>query len=174
MTDRAHEAEPLVCPSCALRFPLEERFCGGCGMPLTYAEAKPIDSGGERRDRARKIDPSFTAGELVRVAGGRHQAEAEMIQGMLLEEGVPSILRRSPGFDVPDFLAAGPRDVLVPMAGAEAARDLLLAVDMAPQERPPEADSGSEAGHAARLLAVIGGGAALAALVAWALLQLPS
>jgi len=174
VSDRAHEAEPLLCPSCALTHPLEERFCGSCGMPLTYAGAETLDSGGERRDRARKIDPSFTEGELVRVAGGRHQAEAEMIQGMLLEEGVPSILRRSPGFDVPDFLAAGPRDVLVPLAGAEAARDLLLETDMAPQEPPPNTGSGSEAGHAARLLALILGGGALAALVAWALVQLPS
>ena len=44
----------------------------------------------------------------MRVAGARNQAEAEFIQGMLLEEGVPSLLRRSAGFDVPDFLAAGP------------------------------------------------------------------
>ena len=44
---------------------------------------------------------------------------------MLLEEGVPSLVRRSGGFDVPDFLAAGPRDVLVPESGAAAARDVL-------------------------------------------------
>ena len=47
----------------------------------------------DSHERARKVDPRFTEGELVRVAGGRHQAEAEMIQGMLLEEGVPSILQ---------------------------------------------------------------------------------
>ena len=40
---------------------------------------------------------------------------------MLLEEGIPSILRRTRGFDVPDFLAAGPRDVIVPETGVEAA-----------------------------------------------------
>ena len=33
--------------------------------------------------------------------------------------------RRTRGFDVPDFLAAGPRDILVPEAGAEAAQELL-------------------------------------------------
>ena len=44
---------------------------------------------------------------------------------MLLEEGVPSLVRRSGGFDVPDFLASGPRDILVPQSGAEAARDIL-------------------------------------------------
>ena len=37
---------------------------------------------------------------------------------MLLEEGIPSLTRRSGGFDVPDFLAAGPRDILVPQSGA--------------------------------------------------------
>ena len=35
------------------------------------------------------------------------------------------MLRRSRGVDVPDFLAAGPRDVLVPESGAEAAREAL-------------------------------------------------
>ena len=73
----------------------------------------------EAHGRARKIDPLYTEGDLVRVAGGRNQAEAELIQGILLEEGVPSVLRRSAGFDVPDFLAAGPRDVMVPESGAE-------------------------------------------------------
>ena len=35
------------------------------------------------------------------------------------------MLRRSGGFDVPDFLAAGPRDILVPQSGALAAREAL-------------------------------------------------
>nr|MBA3359720.1 hypothetical protein [Thermoleophilaceae bacterium] len=118
------------------------------------------------------IDPRFTEGELVRVAGGRHQAEAELIQGMLLEEGVPSMLRRSPGFDVPDFLAAGPRDVFVPEAGAEAARQVLLEAEMAPQSLPAGEPRGGPAGHAARLLGAVLAGGALAALVAWTAIQL--
>jgi hypothetical protein len=65
----------------------------------------------------------------VRVAAARNQAEAELFQGMLLEEGVPSLVRRSGGFDVPDFLAAGPRDILVPASGEAAARDILRAQD---------------------------------------------
>jgi hypothetical protein len=69
------------------------------------------------------------------VAGGRNQAEAELIQGLLLEEGVPSMHRRSGGFDVPDFLAAGPRDVLVPESGAEVAREVLMQTGMAPSEQ---------------------------------------
>jgi hypothetical protein len=35
------------------------------------------------------------------------------------------MLRRSSGFDVAESLAAGPRDVLVPESGAQAAREAL-------------------------------------------------
>jgi hypothetical protein len=62
---------------------------------------------------------------LVRVARAAHQPEAEMIEGLLREAGIPALSRRSGGFDVPDFMAAGPRDVLVPEAAAELARDVL-------------------------------------------------
>ena len=65
------------------------------------------------------------AGELVRIAAARNQAEAELIQGLLREEGVPSLVRRSGGFDVPDFLASGPRDVLVAARNAVTAREIL-------------------------------------------------
>jgi len=167
------ESTPLTCPSCALGHPLDERFCSSCGMPLTYAGSEPVESPrDEAHGRARKIDPRFVEGELVRVAGGRHQAEAELIQGMLLEEGVPSILRRSPGFDVPDFLAAGPRDVFVPLAGMEVAQEVLLDANMAPQERAPGDPPPSDAQQAARLLVAILGGGALTALVTWGLIQL--
>ncbi|HET8951033.1 MAG TPA: hypothetical protein VFN44_11000, partial [Solirubrobacteraceae bacterium] len=97
----------------------------------------------ERRDRARKIRPQYAEGPLVKVVGARNQAEAELLQGMLLEEGVPSLMRRSGGFDVPDFLASGPRDILVPSSGAEAAREILQlpepaeGIGMAPGEGTP-------------------------------------
>ena len=58
-------------------------------------------------------------------ASSQHQSEAEFIEGLLLEEGIPCMLRRSRGFDVADMLAAGPRDVLVPESGAQAAREAL-------------------------------------------------
>src|SRR5436309_15223714 len=124
-------SEPLACPRCARRYPLDERFCSVCGMPLVYVGGDPVQkAASDAHARARKINPVYTEGPLVRVAGGRNQAEAELIQGLLLEEGVPSILRRSAGFDVPDFLAAGPRDVLVPLAGAAPARDVLLEAEL--------------------------------------------
>src|SRR5437764_8472574 len=119
MAERAH---PLACPTCARRYPLEERFCRHCGMPLVYAGRRDVEEPRDRaHERARKVRPELTRGELVRVGWARNQAEAELIQNLLLEEGIPSVARRSRGFDVPDFLAAGPRDVLVPESGAELA-----------------------------------------------------
>jgi hypothetical protein len=128
--DDPHDGQ-LVCPSCAERHPPDERFCRDCGLPLVHAAALKGDAPvTPAQERARKIKPQLSEGELVRVAGGRNQAEAELIQGLLLEEGVPSMLRRARGFDVPDMLAAGPRDVLVPRSGAETAREVLLQADL--------------------------------------------
>ncbi len=62
---------------------------------------------------------------LVRVAGGRNQVEAELIADLLRQDGIPSLIQRSAGFDVPDYLAAGPRDVLVRASHAQVAFDLL-------------------------------------------------
>jgi hypothetical protein len=115
---------PLLCPTCGEVFGDEERFCPRCGVPLVQVETAPAPPSA-RRERARKIKPQYAEGELVRVARAQHQAEAELIQNLLLEEGIPSMTKRSGGFDVPDFLAAGPRDVLVPRSGAEAALDVL-------------------------------------------------
>jgi hypothetical protein len=65
------------------------------------------------------------SGKLIKVGYGQQQAEAEMIQGLLAEHGIPSMLRRAAGWDVPDFLAAGPREVLVAEELAEQAREVL-------------------------------------------------
>jgi putative signal transducing protein len=64
-------------------------------------------------------------GRLVKVAFGRNQVEAEMLQGLLAEAGIPSVLKRSRGFDNPDFLAGGPHDVWVNEGTAERAREVL-------------------------------------------------
>jgi hypothetical protein len=155
----------LVCPSCGREHDGEESFCTRCGMPLTPPGAKPLDEPlSEAHGRARKINPVYTEGELVRVAGGRNQAEAELIQGLLLEEGIPSVLRRTAGFDVPDFLAAGPRDVLVPEAGAEAAHEMLMQTDLAPATGAPRPGP-----RPLVLAAVVTLGGAGTALLAWAL-----
>jgi hypothetical protein len=70
------------------------------------------------RRRERTPDP-------VKVAWASHQAEAELIANILREEGIPSLIKRNKGFDVPDFLAAGARDVYVPASAAERAKEIL-------------------------------------------------
>lgn len=122
---------------------------------------------GEAQRRARKVRPEYTTGDLARVASARHQAEAELLQNLLLEEGVPSMLRRTAGFDVPDFLAAGPRDVLVPESGLEAARQALSERELERLVARPAALPR----RPLRLAAAILGGGLLSALVAWGLLQ---
>jgi hypothetical protein len=155
-------SQPLACPSCATTHSLDERFCPKCGMPLVYAGAQGMEAPiTDRHERARKIKPQFAEGDLVRVAGGRNQAEAEFIQGLLLEEGVPSLLRRSRGFDVPDYLAAGPRDVMVPASGVSTARQVLLEAEMLPSGAP------GEGVPPLRLLAGLLAAAALVAIIAW-------
>jgi hypothetical protein len=122
----------LVCPTCALAHAPHERFCSRCGMPLVRpggAEERPAD---EFHRQARKVKPQYAAGPPVRVVGARNLAEADFIQGLLLEEGIPSMQRRARGFDVPDFMAAGPRDILVPASGEHAAREMLLQSELLP------------------------------------------
>jgi hypothetical protein len=68
---------------------------------------------------------SSSSGRVVKVAYGQNQIEAEMIQGLLSEHGIPSMLKRAPGFDNPDFLGAGPHQVFVPEEVAEEAREVL-------------------------------------------------
>jgi hypothetical protein len=93
----------------------------------------------------------------------RQQAEAEFIQKLLLEEGVPSTLRRTAGFDVPDFLAAGPRDVMVPESGVEVARQMLLESEIA----SPPAGGPSGPSPLALLVGVLVA-LGVVALLAWA------
>ena len=160
MGERVHEPT-LVCPGCGSRFGADERFCPDCKLPLVLdADLPPLS---ERQERARKVKPQLSESELVKVAWARNQAEGEFIQGLLLEEGVPSMLRRSAGFDVPDFLAAGPRDVMVPISGVDAAREILLQSDVIGSEQ----DQGTGAVAPRRLLAGLLIALAIGALVIW-------
>src|SRR5215218_6874630 len=83
-------------------------------------------------------------GKLVKVAFARNQAEAEMIQGLLLEGGIPSVLKRSRGFDAPEFMAAGPHDVMVDVGHAHKAKTL-LADTITENESDEEAELRDEA-----------------------------
>ena len=124
-------------------------------------------------DRAGDVAPRTEHGPLVRVAAAHHQADAEMLQGLLEQQGIPTVLRRSAGFDVPDFLAAGPRDVLVREGDVVVARELLGMPEPLPVVESGASPSAGHA-HAARLLLAVAGGGLAAAALAWALLGLGS
>ncbi|MGH2954051.1 MAG: hypothetical protein ACRDK9_08530 [Solirubrobacterales bacterium] len=164
--------QPLACPNCARKYPLSERFCADCGMPLVYVgrgEEEPIT---EAHEKARKVKPQYLGGDLVKAGFATNLAEAELIQGILLEEGIPSVQRRTRGFDVPDFLAAGPRDILVPQAAEETARALLAEVATGEQAvAPPPADAPE---RPMRLFLVLLVAVALAAALVFGLYQLAS
>jgi hypothetical protein len=118
-------------------------------------------------------------GKLIKVAFARNQSEAELLQGLLLESGIPSVLKRSGGFDNPDFLAAGPHDVMVNASQAQKAREV-LAETMIEDEGDERAEMAGEArlsrGEGARTpaatLALWVGVAFLAAvIIVWLLYQ---
>jgi hypothetical protein len=138
-------------------------------MPLVYSGAQRAEPATPARERARKIDPEFSRGEPVRVAYARNQAESDLVQNILLEEGIPSMARRTRGFDVPDFLAAGPRDILVPESGAAAARDVLREADVAETIEPTPGRATEALGF--RIAFAVFGGGVLAALLAWLLVR---
>jgi hypothetical protein len=76
--------------------------------------------------------------EWVRVAHASHQPEAEMLASWLHELDIPVVVRRTT-MDVPDMLAGGPRELLVPADRVLEARALLDPLDSAPEadEAPP-------------------------------------
>jgi hypothetical protein len=61
----------------------------------------------------------------VKVAAAPDETDALLMEGVLKGAGIPSLIQRAPGFDAPDFLSAGPRDLLVPESLLEEARQIL-------------------------------------------------
>jgi len=115
------DEETVICPTCARAHAPSERFCEHCGMPLVHAAGGEARAS-ERQRKARKIKPQYTEGELVKVAYAGDQPQAEFIANLLLEEGIPCVLRNSIAGYSP---LIGPRDVMVPQSGAQAAREAL-------------------------------------------------
>jgi hypothetical protein len=103
-----------------------------------------------------------------------------MLQGLLSEAGIPSVLKRSGGFDAPEFLAAGPRDVMVNSEQARKAREV-LAETMIEDESEERAEMEGEARLArgegattspARLAMWIGVALVGALILVWVLYEL--
>jgi hypothetical protein len=138
-------------------------------MPLVAAEGGVMEVPlSDAHERARKIDPRYARGRLVPVATAQQQPEAELIQNLLLEAGVPSLVRRGAAFDVPDFLAAGPRDILVPESGVETARAMLLQEGFEARVTSP---GRPDPRQVVLVVAGILGAGGLLALIVWLVLQ---
>ena len=61
----------------------------------------------------------------MKVAAAPDESVALLMDGVLKDAGIPSLIQRAAGFDAPDFLAAGPRDLLVPGSLVEEAKQVL-------------------------------------------------
>lgn len=60
-----------------------------------------------------------------KVASAPNETVALMMEGLLRNAGIPVLVQRATGFDAPEFLAAGPREILVPMPELAEARQIL-------------------------------------------------
>jgi hypothetical protein len=99
----------------ALRFALDDATPG-----VQPPRALPADAG---------VAP--VSGDTVRVASAANTAECELIQGFLLDAGIPSTWQGSGG-DASGLLAFGYRDIHVLVAAAPEARVVLARTDESP------------------------------------------
>lgn len=84
----------------------------------------------------RRSEKPEKAPEPVKIAWATNVAEAELIADILRQQGIPSLIKRNKGFDVPDFLAAGARDIFVPASAAEQAKQILADLQAAGEDTP--------------------------------------
>ena len=61
----------------------------------------------------------------MQVAVAPDESSALLMEGLLKNAGIPSLIQRAHGFDAPDFLSAGPRDVFVPASSLGEAKQIL-------------------------------------------------
>jgi hypothetical protein len=121
-------------------------------------------------------------GKLIKVGFARNQAEAEMLQALLLESDIPSILKRSGGFDAPEFLAAGPRDIWVNAGHAEEARRILaetLTESESEEREELEGEArlrrtGGEPTSPGRLALYVAGGLVVMIVIVWIVYEIAS
>ena len=146
------------------------------------AHSRGSHGGGGKSDDGDGGGGGGGGGKLVKVGFARNQAEAEMLQALLQESRIPSVLKRSGGFDAPEFLAAGPRDIWVNNDHAQEARRIL---EETMTEGDDEAEERTELEEEAHLRATggdpmtpqrlalwVGGGFIVAVIIIWIVYQI--
>lgn len=61
----------------------------------------------------------------IKVGSAPNESMALMMEGLLRGADIPVLIRRPTGFDAPDFLGGGPRELLVPEDALPEAREIL-------------------------------------------------
>jgi hypothetical protein len=112
----------------------EQAAEAGAALARSLAEPSPVPEAPQSATAA-------PVGEVqsdgtVRVAVAANQAEAELLQGVLTDAGIPSNWRRTGG-DLPQLLAAGYREIYVPAAAAGEAQALLATLETPDAEPDP-------------------------------------
>lgn len=75
--------------------------------------------------------------EPVKVAFADNVTESDLIQGILKDEGIPSITRKPNGTFLTDLFGTGAREILVPAAAEEEAKRILAEYEDAPGDSLP-------------------------------------
>lgn len=74
--------------------------------------------------------------EPVKVAFADNATESDLIQGILKDEGIPSVTRKPNGTFLTDLFGIGAREILVPAAAEEKAKALLAEYESTDQDLP--------------------------------------
>jgi hypothetical protein len=119
----------------------QSRALGDAGEQAAEAGAALARALTESPPPAQDAPRTATAGPVgdvqpdgtVRVAVAANQSEAELLQGVLADAGIPSTWRRTGG-DLPELLSAGYREIYVPQAAAGEAQALLATLEVTDSE----------------------------------------
>ena len=125
---RALGAGELFCPVCGASYPADERFCATCKLPLVYSdhvrEVGDVSATATSAPaRSSRSSPRASwCGSPARATRPRPSSS----RACCSRRAFPACCAAAPASTCPDFLAAGPRDVLVPETAVATAREVLL------------------------------------------------
>jgi len=123
-------SELLVCPGCGASRPAAELFCPDCRLPLVYDPDQAVPVKLSERRSGLEDQAAAVGGRAGQGRVGSQSGRGRVHPGPAARGGSPEHAPPQCRFDVPDFLAAGPRDVLVARSGESTARQVLLEAEI--------------------------------------------